>query len=242
MSAILIMEGKPRILAYNYGTDPSDNIGNELLRRFRGIYQDVSGNVNYTETVEQNNYELGAVCCVLDGKDSAYDANIDKALAGTLLSTDYAGCLKTQGDTFALAKLIIWDNGTDMEDARVHYSAYDVYGPSGADIEAFGDDHANFTPISSSDCRNFNYQMSFDPDADNLSGLRNLWQFHSIDVPDPAKRSNIDVDFTLQYCCRYNTLNLYQTIMLQDGISEAEIYELIFDYDKREIKIKAKIK
>jgi hypothetical protein len=30
--------------------------------------------------------------------------------------------------------------------------------------------------------------------------------------------------------------------MLQDGISEAEIYELIFDYDKREIKIKAKIK
>jgi hypothetical protein len=237
-------KGKPKKLLYNYGTDPSDNIGNELLRRFRGIYEDVTGNPNYNETIEQVNYEFGAACCVLDGKDSAYDANIDKALSGLLTGSDYAGCLKTQGDTFALAKLLIHNPGTGIDDARVYGIDYDLYGSAGGNISAFADDDANFFPINSSDCKNYNYPMSFDYEADNIMilGYRNLWQFHYIDIPDPAKKSNIDIDFTMQYCCSYSELNIYQTVLLADGVTEAEIYSLDFDHEKREINIKAKLK
>ena len=87
--------------------------------------------------------------------------------------------------------------------------------------------------------------MSFDHEADNVSGsgFRNLWQFHQIDAPDATKKSNIDIDFKLQYCCEYNTLEIYQTVLLKDGVTEAEIYSIDFDHsDKREILIKAKLK
>ena len=236
-------QGKPRKLLFNYGTDPSDNIGNELLRRFRCIYEDTS-NLNYNETLETNIYEFGATSCVLDGKDSAYDANIDKALSGILTGSSYGGCLKTQGDTFALAKLLIYDIGTGVEDARVYPLDYDLYGSAGANIQSMQDDDANFFPLSSSDCRNYNAPMSFDWEADNVlsSGFRNLWQFNEIDAPNAAKKSNIDIDFKLQYCCDYNTLDIYQTVLLKDGVTEAEIYSIDFDHEKREILIKAKLK
>lgn len=237
-------QGKPRKLLYNYGTDPSDNIGNELLRRFRCIYEDTSGNKNYNETLETNLLDFGAVCCVLDGKDSAYDANIDKALSGILTSSNYAGCLKTQGDTFALAKLLIYDTGSAAEDARVYGVDYDLFGSAGADIKSMRDDDATYFPLNSSDCKNYNTPMSFDWEADNVlsSGFRNLWQFNYIDAPDSTKKSNIDIDFKLQYCCAYNTLDIFQTVLLQDGTTEAEIYSIDFDHDKREILIKAKLK
>lgn len=238
-------QGKPRKLLYSYGTDPSDNIGNELLRRFNCIYEDSSGNLNYNETLETTVFEFGAVSCVLDGKDSAYDANIDKALSGLLMGTDYAGCMKTQGDTFSLAKLLLYDDAYDYEDCRVIGVTYDLYGSAGADITSMKDDDANFFPLSSADCKNYNTHMSFDHEADNVSGsgFRNLWQFHQIDAPDATKKSNIDIDFKLQYCCEYNTLDIYQTVLLKDGVTEAEIYSIDFDHsDKREILIKAKLK
>lgn len=237
-------KGKPKKLIYNYGTDPSDNIGNELLRRFNGIYEDVSGNKNYNEIIETQILEFAPAASVLDGQDSAYDANIVKALSGVLIGTDYEGCLKTQGDTFALAKLLIWDNLSEIKDARLTRSLYDIYGSAGADISAFKNDDANFIPVNSSDCWNYNFPMSFDPDANDIggNGFKNLWQFHSIDTPDAADRSGIDIDFTLQYCCSYNTLNIYQTVLLQDAVTEAEIYFVKFDHAKREIQIKAKLK
>jgi hypothetical protein len=37
-------------------------------------------------------------------------------------------------------------------------------------------------------------------------------------------------------------LNIYQTVLLADGVTEAEIYSLDFDHEKREINIKAKLK
>ena len=236
-------EGKPKKLLYNYGTDPSDNIGNELLRRFRGIYEDTSS-LNYNETIETNLLEFGAASFVLDGKDGAYDVNIDNALAGILSGSSYVGCLKTQGDTFALAKLLIYDAGSDISDARVYGIDYDMYGSAGANIDAMTDDDANFFPLASSDCKYYNAPMSFDYQANDVSssGFLNLWQFHEIDKPDPAKKTNIDIDLSLQYCCAYNSLDIFQTVLLQDGITEAEIYEIGFDHSKREIKIKATLK
>jgi hypothetical protein len=238
-------EGKPKTIIFNYGTDPSDNIGNELLRRFRCIYNDSTGNANYTDKNETTLYEFGASSCVMDGKDSAYDENIANALAGTIPGTAYEGCLKTQGDTFALAKLLLYNQATPMNDARCDGSAYDVYGSVGADILSFSDDDANYILTQSSDCKNYNFPFSFDPDADNVSGsgFRNLWQFHLIDLPSPSKQTHLEIDFTLQYCCTYNSLNLFQTVVLKDGVTEAEIFEINFDHsDKREITIKAKLK
>ena len=238
-------QGKPKRLIYNYGTDPSDNIGNELLRRFRGTYEDPTTNANYHETIEKTMIELGAACCVLDGKDSLYDLNIVKALQGlTQTVNDYKGCLKTQGDTFALPKLLIWDSTSTLDDARVSGNDYTIYNSSGANLDAFKDDDAVSFPIDDADCKNYNYPFSFDPDAQDVSssGYRNLWYFHQIDVPSPSKRSNIDVEFKLQYCCQYNSLELYMTILLPDTITEAEIYSLDFDHEKREITVKATLK
>lgn len=237
-------KGKPKKLIYSYGTDPSDNIGNEMRSRFNGIYEDATGNANYNEVIETNVMEFGPAAAVLDGNDSAYDVNIVKALSGVLIGTDYEGCLKTQGDTFALAKLLVWDSLSEIKDARLTRSLYDIYGPNGADIDAFKDDDANFFPLTAGDCWNYNFPMSFDPDANDIggNGFKNLWQFHSIDIPDAADKSGIDIDFTLQYCCSYNILNMYQTVMLQDGVTEAEIYFVKFDHGKREISIKAKLK
>lgn len=236
-------EGKPKKIWIKYGTDPSDNIGNELLSRFNGIYEDSSGNGNYNATIEINNYQFGAVACVLDGQDGAYDVNIDNALGGVLTGSNYAGCLKTQGDTFALAKLVLFDVTSDMDDARVGGTMYDIYGSAGADLDAFADDDANFFPLTSGDCYNYNFCMSFDPDADNVSGsgFRNLWQFHSIDIPSNSKRTNISIDLTLQYCCSYNSLDLYQKILLADGITVAEIEDIKFNHQNREIQIKANL-
>jgi len=233
-------QGKPKKIFLKYGTDASDNIGNELLSRFNGIYEDVSGNTNYNETEEINCYELGATSCVLDGKDSAYDANIDKALSGVLTSSNYAGCLKTQGDTMALARLLLYDVATGtIDDARVGGTMYTLYNA----INAFSNDDANFFPLTEMDCSNYNFCFSFDPDADDIggSGFRNLWQFHEIYIPSNDKKSNIDIDFTLEYCCRYNELDLYQKVMLSDGVTTAEIYSIEWNHSNREIKIKAKL-
>ena len=237
-------EGKPKRIMYNYGTDPTDNIGNELLRRFRGIHEDLTGNANYNETVEVTAFEFGAAACVLDGKDSAYDVNIVRALAGAVSFTGYGGCLKTQGDTYSLAKLIIWDAASTMEDARVMGNDYNIYGDAGADLLSFRDDDAVFFPLDNTDCKNYNYPFSFDPDAHNVSSSawRNLWYFNQIDVPSASKQTNIDIEFNLQYCCKYNFLEIYQSVILQDGATEAEIYSIDFDHEKREIKVKAKLK
>jgi hypothetical protein len=236
-------QGKPKRMTFKWGTDPSDNIGNELLSRFNGIYEDGSNNKNFNEIIEQNNYELGVAACVLDGQDGAYDVNIDKALSNTLTSSDYSGCLKTQGDTFALPKIVIYEPTSPIKDARVAGAEYDIYGEDGADIQAMKDDEPNFWPLLSSDCKNYNYPMSFDPDANNIgsNGFKNLWEYQSASIPSASKKSNIDVDFTLEYCCRFSSLNIYQKVMLKDGVQRAEIYSVDFDYQKREIKIKAKL-
>lgn len=237
-------KGKPKRLLYRYGPDSCDNIGNELKSRFDGEYIDTSGNKNFNETIESNLFEFGAVACILDGQDSAYDHAVDKSLAGLLTNSDYAGCMKTQGDTFTLAKMVIYNPVTPIEDARVWGIPYDIFGSSGADIGSFKDDKPDFLTLSSSDCWNYNWAFSFDPDANDISsnGFKNLWQFHEIDSPQATTKSNINIEFTLQFCCRYNTLNLFQTVILADGVTEAEIDSVKFNYNKREIEIIAHLK
>lgn len=235
--------GKPKNIIFKYGVDATDKIGNELLSRFNGWYEDTSGNKNYNETIEINAIDFGAAGFVMDGQDSAYDAAFGLALSGIITGTSYESCLKIMSDTFSLPKLIIWNKDTSISDARAAYSDYDIYGSSGADIYAFSDDDAAFLTISSSDCHNFNFPYSFDPDADNIggNGFRNLWQFHEIDKPDSSLKDNIDIRFKLENCCRYTGLNLYQKVLLQDGATVAEIKELDFDRGKMEINVKCKL-
>ena len=238
-------KGKPQRIFYSYGIDASDNIGNELRKRFNGEYLDTSGNPNYNESIEENQIEFGAVACILDGQDSAYDENVANALAGAVSGTDYEGCIKTQGDTLALAKLVVWDSLTDIEDARISGVSYDIYGSVGADIKAFQNDDANFILVTSGDCSNYNFQMSFDPDADDIAGggtgFRNLWRFHSIDANNDSDLTNVGFEFTLQFCCAYNTLDLYQKVLFKDGVTRGEIDSVDFDFGKREIIIKGNL-
>lgn len=236
--------GKPKNIILKYGVDGTDKIGNELLSRFNGFYEDTSGNKNYNETIEINANEFGAAGFVLDGQDSAYDAAFGLALSSIITGTSYEGCLKIMSDTFALPKVLIWNPHTPMSDARCQYNDYDIYGSSGADIYAFSDDQANFLSVVSSDCHNFNFPYSFDPDADNIggNGFRNLWQFHEIDKPDSSIKDNIDISFKLENCCRYTGLDLFQTVLLGDGVTEAEIKQIEYDRGKMEINIKCKLK
>jgi len=237
-------KGKPKRIRYLYGTDATDAVGNELRKRFNGEYLETSGNENYNDNLEENNYEFGATAAVLDGQDSAYDANLVNALAATLGSVDYEGCLKTTSDTNSLAKLLIWDwNLSSMDDARMYWSDYDIYGSAGADIEAFKRDDANFFPVASADCANYNFPMSFDPDADDIGGnnFRNLWMHHSIDANNDDSNVNIGFEFKLSFCCQYNTLEVYQKVLFKDGSTTGEITSVDFDFGKREITIKGNL-
>ena len=236
-------KGKPKNIILKYGMDAADKIGNELLSRYNGFYEDQSGEKNYNETLEVNALEFGASSFVMDGQDSAHDAAFGLALAGVISGTSYEGCLKIMSDTFMLPKLLIWNKDTSISDARCYYTDYDFYGSSGADIDSFKDDDPNFLSINSSDCHNYNWAFSFDPDADNIggSGFRNLWQFHEIDKPDSVKKDNIDISFKLELCCRYSGLDLFQRVLLQDGSTEAEIKEVDFDRGKMEINVKCRL-
>lgn len=230
-------EGKIRRLNMNYSLDPSDNIGNELLKRFNGEYLETNPNPNYKENREETMLEFGAPSFVLDGYDTLYDANIINAI-GTVVSTlDYAGCLKTQGDTLGLAKILIHKEGTGMEDARVvSYPWLDYVG-----CTEFGDDQGTWFPINSSDLYNYNYPMSFSPCQSTVpigSGYDNLWQYWEIEKPANDKKTNISFSLTLEYCCSYNFLDLYMRVLFEDGVTEGEIKSIDFNYSDRTILIK----
>lgn len=229
-------EGKVRRLNMNYSLDPSDNIGNELLKRFNGEYLEPAVNPNYKEMREETMLEFGAPSFVLDGYDTIYDANIVNAIGAVLSGFDFAGCLKTQGDTLGLAKILIHSEGTGMEDARVVQNAWTLYG-----CEEFADDEGGFIPITTSDIYNYNYPMSFSPCQDPISPTGNLWQFWQIEKPANDKKTNISFAFTLEYCCAYNALDLYMRVLFQDGVTEGEIKSIDFNYANRTILIKGEL-
>ena len=231
-------KGKPKRITYRYGTDPSDNIGNELLSRFNGEYLDSSGNPNYTDKIELNAIDFGAVAAVYDGQDATWDEFL---ISVPGVSIDFRACLKTQGDTLGAAKLVIYDTGTDITDARVIKAPYIPY----IGVPAFDDDTNTASILNPGVEYNVNYPLSFDPDADDAGtpyGYRNLWMFHGIDQNDATAKTNIGFEFTLQLCCAHTTLDIYQKILFRDGVTEGEITSLDFDYAKREVLIKGNLK
>lgn len=224
-------QGKPSRINMKYSQDPGDNIGNELLCRFNGEYIPAA-NPNYNTPIEKLTSDFAAGSFVLDGKDTLWDANLVQAVGTVLAGFDYAGTLKTQGDTLSLAKLIIWDDSTDIEDARPVEDLWSTYSA----LPGFVNDEGAFTPISATELRNFNYPMSFDPDAWALNNL-NLWGFNQIDKPANDKKTNIAFDFKLQYCCQYTSIELYMSCLFSSG-DEGEINYIEYDYAKREVTIK----
>lgn len=229
-------QGKVRRLNMNYSLDPSDNIGNELLKRFNGEYLELSANPNYKEMREETMIDFGAPSFVLDGYDTIYDANIINAIGTVVSGFDFAGCLKTQGDTLGLAKILIHSDGTGMNDARVWQNNWSLY-----NCAEFADDQGGFTTVVASDLYNYNYPMSFSPCQDPISPTGNLWQYWEIEKPANDKKTNISFNFTLEYCCDYNSLDLYMRVLFQDGVTEGEIKSIEFNYSNRTITIKGEL-
>lgn len=227
-------QGKPSRINMKYSQDPGDNIGNELLCRFNGEFIPVA-NPNYNTVLEKTTPDFAACSFVLDGKDTLWDANLQKSVGAVLSGADYGGVLKTQGDTLSLAKIIIWDDATPIEDARPIELAWSTY----AALPAFINDEGGFFPITPSELRYYNYPMSFDPDAWAINGL-NLWGFNQIDKPASNKKTNIAFEYKLQYCCAYNSIELYMSTLFESG--EGEINFIEYDYGTREVTIKGNIK
>jgi hypothetical protein len=238
-------KGKPYRIYNKYGLDATDAIGNELIKRFNGEYLD-SSSPNYTDTIEFTSTDYGAASFVLDGKDSPWDINLVKSVANQLLvwhgnGDDWKHCLKSMTDTLQLAKLIIYDPASDLEDARAIKAPYVDY----LTIPALDDDDPSDisgTIINPADCYYYNHPMSHDPDASTIND--NLWsEFHSIDAPDPAKKDVIQFEVILDYCNEtYNTLDIFQTVVMPNGTDEGEIESVEFDHGRRQIKLTGNLK
>ena len=227
-------KGKPARIYLKWGTDPSDNIGNQVLNRFNGEWLDLTNAPALKSDIQESMNEFGAASFVLDGDDSLYDANIVNSIGGSFSPITYKRCLKTQGDTLALAKLIIWD-GLDMSDARAIFTNYSPY----TGCVEFLDDDGPFFPITMSDLKHINYPMSFSPCQNGIAN--NLWNYWAIDMPIGGKKTNIAFEFKLNYCCSYNSLDLYMKVLFQDGVTEGEINYIQYDYQNRTITIKGNL-
>jgi hypothetical protein len=237
-------KGKPFRIYNKYGIDAIDSIGNELMTRFNGEYIDISS-ANYTDTIEFTSTDYGAASFVLDGKDSQWDINLVKSIGNQLLvwqgnGDDWKHCLKSMTDTLQLAKLIIYDPATDIEDARAIKADYTDY----VSIPALADDDPSdtFNIITAGDCYYYNYPMSHDWVAGSINA--NLWDnFHSIDAPDPAKKDVIQFEVILDYCREsFNTLDIFQTVVMPNGTDEGEIKSVEFNHATRQIKITGTLK
>jgi hypothetical protein len=227
-------EGKLRRLNMNYATDPTDAIGNEMLKRFNGEYLETSPNLNFKESREVTALEFGAPAFVMDGQDSLYDANVVNSMGAVLSSLQLEGVLKTQADTIGLAKILIHATASGNTDARTYSMPYSSYNS----LPEFADDSGPFFPITLSDLKNYNPQMSFSPGADAVQ--QNLWEYWQIEVPSNSKKTNISFNFKLNYCCRYNSLELYQSVLFENGDS-GEINNIEFNFANREITVKGNL-
>lgn len=227
-------EGKLRRLNLNYSTDPTDAIGNEMLKRFNGEYLEPSTNLNYKESREVTLFDFSAPAFVMDGQDSLYDANVVNSMGAVLSSLQLEGVLKTQADTIGLAKILIHLTGSGMSDARTYSQPYSNYNS----LPEFADDSGPFFPITLSDLKNYNPQMSFSVDADAVQ--QNLWDYWQIEKPSNDKKTNIGFNFKLNYCCRFNSLEIYQSVQFENG-DIGEINFIEYDFANREITIKGNL-
>lgn len=229
-------QGKLKRLYMAYEKDAIDAVGNESLSRFNGEYIEPSTNVNYTEPVEVRIESVGSASFVFDGIDPSYD----NLLINTFIpASQFEQALKTTTDTNNLAKILIYDPASPIQNARAVYADYTDY----VNLPEFQDDGG----ISNSWMWYYlNYPMSFAPNqnfnpalgASSTNG--NLWQYHEIDVPSPSKKTNIAFEFTLQYCCEFSTLNLYQKVVMKNG-DIGEISSVEFDHFNRTINVKGNL-
>lgn len=229
-------EGKIKRLYMAYEKDAIDAVGNESLTRFNGEFIESSNNPNYTEPEEKRIESVGSTSFVLDGVDYIYDS----LLSGTFIpQSEYERALKTTTDTNNLAKILIYDTFSPIQDARAIATGYIQY----ANLPEFKDDDGNAFPVFWS---YLNYPMSFAPNQNFNPSLGpasvngNLWQYHEIDVPSPSKKTNIAFEFTLQYCCELSSLNLYQKVVMKNG-DIGEISSVEFDHFNRTINVKGNL-
>lgn len=229
-------DGKIKRLYMAYEKDAVDAIGNESLSRFNGEFLDTTGNVNYTEAEEVRIESIGSASFVNDGTDTSYDALFQSTF---IPQSVYKTTLKTTTDTNNLAKIIIYDPTTPIQDAKAIVTVYSDY----VSLPEFQDDQCITTPWA---CAYMNYPMSFSPNQNFNPALGpaalngNLWQYHNIDAPNPSKKSNIAFEFTLQYCCEFSTLNLYQKVKMKNG-DLGEIHSIEFDHFNRTINVKGNL-
>lgn len=225
-------QGKVKRLYMKYGNDSSDAIGNELLNRFNGEFLDTSGNPNYTEKIERENGQFGAQSYVRDLNDSLYDWILINAVSDA--NTGIVGPLKTTTDTCNLAKVIIHNSATPLLDARALATPYAPY----QTLPEFQDDDNFVNSLTPLTGYVYNYPMSFSPQQAGINN--NLWQYHYIDAPSPNKKTNIAFEFTLQYCCEFGNLNIYQKVKMKNG-DIGEISSVTYDHFNRTINVKGNL-
>jgi hypothetical protein len=229
-------DGKIKRIYMAYEKDAIDAVGNESLSRFNGEFIEPSTNPNYTEPVEVRIESVGSTSFVNDGIDSGYDALFQSTF---IPQSAYQKALKTTTDTTNLAKIIVYDPTTPIQDARSvvgYYTEYSI-------LPEFQDDGCVTAPWN---CGYMNWPMSFAPNQNFNPALGtqsvngNLWQYHEIDVPSPSKKTNIAFEFTLQYCCEFSALNLYQKVVMKNG-DIGEIDSVEFDHFNRTINVKGNL-
>jgi hypothetical protein len=231
-------EGKIKRIYMAYEKDAIDAVGNESLSRFNGEFIEPSTNPNYTEPVEVRIESVGSTSFVFDGVDPYYD----DIYASTLIPTSqYVRALKTTTDTNNLAKIIVYDPASPIQDARANAWPWNDY----SSLPEFQDDGAQtFPPIStyyySNSPMSFAPNQNFNPALGAAANNGNLWQYHEIDVPSPSKKTNIAFEFTLQYCCEFSALNLYQKVVMKNG-DIGEINSVEFDHFNRTINVKGNL-
>ena len=229
-------EGKLKRLYMAYEKDAIDAVGNESLSRFNGEFIEPSSNLNYTEPVEVRIESVGSTSFVYDAIDTDYDNLFPQTF---IPSAFYEKSLKTTTDTNNLAKIIIYDPATPIQDAKAISTLYLNY----ENLPEFQDDGGNGSLAT---WYYLNYPMSFAPNQNFNPALGpaalngNLWQYHQIDAPLPSKKSNIAFEFTLQYCCEFSALNLYQKVVMKNG-DIGEINSVEFDHFNRTINVKGNL-
>lgn len=237
-------EGKVSRLFMTYAADSTDKEGDTAISRFNGEFTDFSS-PNYREYKKKEFLEFGAQTYTYDGIDSWYDSAIRDYTIGNGF-VDYMGVLKLSSDIARLGKLIVYDGSSDYQFAEAIGNTYNTF-----DTSEWPDDDGDvyYPPptlaglLSSglipNDFQVKNYPMFLSPAQNAL--YPNLWRFHEIDMPDPARKDNITFNFKINFCCDYLSLDMYQTVQLNAN-DVGEINYVKIDRKNNVIELRGNLK
>lgn len=155
------------------------------------------------------------------------------------------GVLKFSSDIARLAKLIVWDPASGMQNGEAVGQVYNSFNTA-----AWPDDDGDvyYPPptllgiitsgLVPNDFQVKNYPMFFSPVQHAI--YPNLYEFHAIDLPQPGKKDNISFNLKLNYCCRFLLFDMYQKIQL-NATDRGEINYVKFNRKDNIVEVKGNL-